>query len=86
MWATYWPKKGENVDHLLTLQYIYIYADESNNGTLFAHLRVKQRDAHALNNGTRPGSHYKNSGFALFIEVPISAAASSAWLIDDVET
>ena len=25
MWTTYWPNKGENVDHLLTLQHIYIY-------------------------------------------------------------
>ena len=46
--------------------YIYMYDDESNNGTLFAQKRVKQRDAHALNNGTRPVSHYKNGGFALF--------------------
>ena len=46
--------------------YIYIYADESNNGTLFSQKQVKQRDARTLNNGTRPVSRYKNSGFALF--------------------
>ena len=62
--------------------YIYIYmcvcADESNNGTLLAQKRVKQRDAHVLNNGMLPISHYTNSGFALFIEVAISDAGSSA--------
>ena len=46
--------------------YIYVYADESDNGTLFAPKRVRQRDAHALNNGTRPVSHCKNSGFPFF--------------------
>ena len=46
--------------------YIYVYADESNNGTLFSQKQVKQRDARTLNNGTRPVSRYKNSGFALF--------------------
>ena len=44
----------------------HIYADESDNGTLFDQKRVRQRDADALNNGTRPVLHYKNSGFALF--------------------
>ena len=53
---------------------------------IFAQKRVKQRDAHALNNGTRPVSQYENSGFALFVEVAISDAGSSAWLIDDAET
>ena len=49
-------------------------------GTHFAHLWVKQRDAPPLNNGTRPVSHYNNSGFGPFLEVPISDAGSSAWL------
>ena len=40
---------------------VYIYADESNNGTLFSQKQVKQRDARTLNNGTRPVSRYKNS-------------------------
>ena len=36
--------------------YIYTYADELMGGTHFAHLRVKQRDALLLDNGTRPVS------------------------------
>ena len=46
--------------------YVYISADESDNGTLLSQKQVKQRDARTLNNGTRPVSRYKNSGFALF--------------------
>ena len=42
--------------------YIYIYADESMGGTHFEGLRVKQRDAPRLNNGTL----HKIRGFGLF--------------------
>ena len=53
--------------------------------TLLSQKQVKQRDARTLNNGTRPVSHYKNSGFALFWGGAISDAGSSVWLIDDAE-
>ena len=64
---------------------IYIYADESNNGTQISEKQVKQRDARTLNNGTRLVSRYKNSGFALFWVYAISDAGSSVWVIDDAE-
>ena len=35
-------------------------------GMHFARLRIKQRDAAPLNNGTCFVSHYKNSGFCVF--------------------
>ena len=69
------------MDKRITLRHIYIhiyiYADESNNGTQNSEKRVKQRDARALNNGTRLVSRYKNSGFALFWVYAISDAGSS---------
>ena len=64
---------------------IYIYADESNNGTQISEKQVKQRDRRTLNNGTRLVSRYKNSGFALFWVYAISDAGSSVWVIDDAE-
>ena len=45
--------------HTHTYIYIYIYADESN-------------DAPTSNNGTRPVSHYKNSGFGRVGEVQLA--------------
>ena len=67
--------------------YIYIYADESDNGTLLSPKQVKQRDARTLNNGTRPVSHYKIvvSPFFGGGGGAISDAGSSVWLIDDAE-
>ena len=57
--------------------YIYIYADELDNGTLSSQKQVKQRDARTLNNGTRPVSHYKNSGSPFWGGGAISGAGSS---------
>ena len=49
-----------------------MYADESNNGTHLAQKRVKQRDAPTLNNGTRPVSPHKNSGFGRMVEAQLA--------------
>ena len=84
-------KLGKNAKNGLYLPmkwgvgHIYIYADESNNGTQISEKQVKQRDARTLNNGTRLVSRYKNSGFALFWVYAISDAGSSVWVIDDAE-
>ena len=73
--------------HIYIYTYIYIYMPTSwTTGRFLPQNGLNQRDAHALNNGTRPVSHYKNSGFALFAEVAMSDAGWSAWLIDDAET
>ena len=52
--------------------YIYIYAGESNNKTFFAGFGIQQQDALPFNNGTCLISHYKNRGFRVFSEIPIS--------------